>query len=95
MRYTCKKLTEMFKEANPDVKVEVRKCTLGSRITGYREVYQLRAELSKYTFNAYTLKELVRDIKREARNGILTLKSNYYMHPGTIAINVPSALWEA
>lgn len=95
MWYTCKKLTEMFKEANPGTSVEVRKCKVGGRLTGYSEVYQLRAELGKYTFEAYTLKELVRDIKCEARNSILTLKSNYYLHQGTIAINVPSALWEA
>lgn len=95
MWYTCKKLTEMFKEANPGTSVEVRKCTSGSRLTGYSEVYQLRAELGKYTFDAYTLKELVRDLKSEARNNVLTLKSNYYLHQGTIAIAVPSALWEA
>ncbi len=95
MWYTCKKLTEMFKEANPGTSVEVRKCTSGSRLTGYSEVYQLRAELGKYTFDAYTLKELVRDIKSESKERTLTLKSNYYLHPGTIALAVPSALWEA
>ena len=95
MWYTCKKLTEMFKEANPGTSVEVRKCKVGGRLTGYSEVYQLRAELGKYTFDAYTLKELVRDIKSESKERTLTLKSNYYLHQGTIAITVPSTLWEA
>ena len=66
MRYTCKKLTEMFKEVNQAANVEVLKCN---------EKYQLKVNGGKYIVEASILKELVGIVKSKTseKSMVLTL----------------------
>ena len=83
MRYTCKKLTEMFKKVNRVAKVEILK---GNKC------YQLKVDGGKFIVEASTLKELVDIIKSKTSGKSMVLTRIYKKDTWAIAIGVPIEL---
>lgn len=83
MRYTCKKLTEMFKKVNRVAEVEILKCN---------KKYQLKVNDGKYIVEACTLRELVDIIKSKTDGRSMVLTRTHKTDTYAIGIGVPIEL---
>ena len=73
---TCKQLEQQLNLIN-GVKVEVKKVTKSGRITGKSTTYQLSVEHGKFYIAGFTLKDLVKTIENESKDGMLTMNARY------------------